>query len=60
VVAIEIKLARTVSRDAGRHLRWLKQRLGDGVLDRVMLSTGPSAHRREDGIAVVPLALLGP
>jgi hypothetical protein len=59
VVAIEIKLARTVSRDAGRHLRWLKQRLGDGVLDRVMLSTGPSAYRREDGIAVVPLALLG-
>ena len=30
------------------------------VLDRVIVTTGPEAYRRKDGIAVVPLALLGP
>lgn len=60
VVAIEVKLSRTVSDDDVRHLRWLGQRLGDRLLDRVILTTGPAAYRRTDGIAVVPLALLGP
>jgi predicted AAA+ superfamily ATPase len=60
VVAIEVKLARSVAHTDAKHLRWLKQRLGDRVLDRVILTTGPTAYRREDGIAVVPLALLGP
>lgn len=59
VVAIEVKLARSVSADDGKHLRWLKDRLGDRVLDQVIVTTGPRAYRREDGIAVVPLALLG-
>jgi predicted AAA+ superfamily ATPase len=60
VVAIEVKLARTVSNDDIRHLRWLEEKLGDRVLDRVIITTGPQAYRRDDGIAVVPLALLGP
>ena len=60
VVAIEVKLARSISDDDGKHLRWLKGKLGDGVLDQVIITTGPQAYRREDGIAVVPLALLGP
>jgi predicted AAA+ superfamily ATPase len=59
-VAIEVKLARSVSNDDGRHLAWLADKLGDRVLDRVILTTGPAAYRREDGIAIVPLALLGP
>jgi uncharacterized protein len=59
VVAMEVKLARSVSGDA-KHLTWLKEKLGDRVLDQVILTTGPEAYRREDGIAVVPLALLGP
>jgi hypothetical protein len=60
VVAMEVKLARTVTTADTKHLTWLKQKLGDRVLDQVILTTGPSAYRREDGIAVVPLALLGP
>lgn len=60
VVAIEVKLVRNVSSDDGKHLRWLKQKLGDRVLDQVIITTGPEAYRREDGIAVVPLSLLGP
>jgi predicted AAA+ superfamily ATPase len=60
VVAIEVKLARNASDGDGRHLTWLRDKLGDRVLDRVILTTGPAAYRRRDGIAVVPLALLGP
>jgi predicted AAA+ superfamily ATPase len=60
VVALEVKLTRDVSRDDGKHLRWLQAGLGDQVLDRVIVTTGPAAYRRDDGIAVVPLALLGP
>jgi predicted AAA+ superfamily ATPase len=59
VVAIEVKLARDVSRGDGKHLRWLRERLGAQVLDCVLVTTGPAAYRRDDGIAVVPLALLG-
>ena len=60
VAAIEVKLARTVSAGDAKHLRWLKEKLGDRVLDQVIITTGPNAYRRDDDIAVVPLALLGP
>lgn len=32
----------------------------DRVVDLVVITTGEYAYRRHDGIAVVPLALLGP
>jgi predicted AAA+ superfamily ATPase len=60
VVAIEVKLAATPSPGDEKHLVWLEQQLGDQVLDRVIVTTGVEAYRRSDGIAVVPLALLGP
>jgi len=58
-VAIEVKLARTVEPRHVKHLLWLKQQLGDDLADMVVLNTGPYAYRRDDGVAVVPLALLG-
>jgi len=60
VVAIEVKLAQTVDDGDTKYLTWLEERLGGGVLDRLIITTGPTAYRRKDGIAVVPLALLGP
>lgn len=60
VVAVEVKLARTVDDADVRHLRWLAKEVGDELLDAVMVTTGPEAYRRRDGIAVVPAALLGP
>lgn len=60
VLAIEVKLARTIGDGDVRHLRWLEAQLGDRVLDLVVVTTGPTAYRRQDGIAVVPAALLGP
>jgi predicted AAA+ superfamily ATPase len=59
VVAIEVKLARTVVEEHVRHLLWLRARMGEDLLDAVVVTTGPEAYRRRDGIAVVPAALLG-
>ena len=60
VVALEVKLSRTVSDHDVRHLLWLRERLGDQLLDAAVVTTGPYAYRRPDGIAVIPAALLGP
>jgi uncharacterized protein len=43
-----------------RHLNWLYEKIGDRLADRVVITTGRHAYRRPDGVAVVPLALLGP
>ena len=59
VVAIEVKLSAVVDRGDTKHLRWLRDQLGDRFLDGVVVSTGSDAYRDQDGIAVVPLALLG-
>lgn len=60
VIALEIKLSVTVSDADVRHLLWLRDRLGDELLDAAVITTGAHAYRRKDGIAVVPAALLGP
>jgi hypothetical protein len=60
VLAVEVKFAHTVRDDDVRHLRWLRDQLGDSVLDAIVITTGPDAYRRPDGIGVVPAALLGP
>ncbi|WP_169164575.1 ATP-binding protein [Cellulomonas taurus] len=59
VVAIEVKLASTVTDQDVRHLRWLRDKIGPDLLDAVVVTTGRDAYRRADGIAVVPAALLG-
>lgn len=59
VVAFEVKLARSVEDTDVRHLLWLREQLPDDIADLVILTTGPAAYRRRDGVAVVPLALLG-
>jgi len=59
VLAIEVKLASTVTERDTRHLHWLAGQLGPRLLDAIIVNTGPTAYRRTDGIGVVPLALLG-
>jgi hypothetical protein len=39
---------------------WLADQIGPELLDATVIPTGPQAHRRNGGIAVVPAALLGP
>ena len=59
VVAIEVKMAATVGDHDVRHLVWLADRIGSGLVEAAIITTGSSAYRRPDGVAVVPLALLG-
>ncbi len=59
ILAIEVKLGAVVDDDYVRNLRWLREHLGENCLDTVVVTTGPHAYRRGDGIAVVPAALLG-
>jgi predicted AAA+ superfamily ATPase len=60
VVAIEIKLGPQPRDEDLRHLKWLRNSIGEDLLDAIVVTTGPSGYRREDGIGVVPAALLGP
>lgn len=50
ILGIEVKLAPDVNDS---------DIMPDRVVDLVVVTTGSSAYRRSDGIAVVPLALLG-
>lgn len=60
IVGIEVKLAPQVSDADVRHLLWLREQMPDTVVDLIVVTTGAVAYRRQDGVAVVPLALLGP
>ncbi len=60
VLGIEVKLSATVDDRDVRHLLWLREHLGESLVDMVIVTTGADAYRRPDGVAVVPLALLGP
>lgn len=59
-IAYEVKLAATVDDNDVRQLRWLKDRLGELLLDAIVIHTGPAAYRRDDGIGVIPAAMLVP
>ena len=60
IVGIEVKLAAAVGNSDVKHLLWLRDQIPDRVADLVVVTTGKAAYRRPDGVAVVPLALLGP
>ncbi len=59
VLALEVKLSRSVDDRDVRNLLWLRDQIGDDLIDAAVITTGPEAYRRPDGIAVVPAALLG-
>lgn len=58
IAALEVKLSASVSDRDTRHLRWLAERIGPDLADAAVVTTGPEAYRRRDGIAVIPAALL--
>lgn len=59
VLAFEVQLASTPTDADTRHLHWLGEQLGSRLIDKVIVNTGTHAYRRDDGVAIVPLALLG-
>lgn len=60
IVAVEVKLKRTIRDEDVQQLHWLRETIGVEMADAIVVSTGGSAYRRSDGIGVVPAALLGP
>jgi hypothetical protein len=56
---MEVKLSAVVGDDDVKNLLWLKQQIGNDLLDALVINTGPQAYRRQDGVAVVPAALIG-
>jgi predicted AAA+ superfamily ATPase len=60
VLGIEVKLADRVEDADTRHLHWLRDRIGADLIDSVVVYAGERAYRRRDGVAVIPLALVGP
>jgi predicted AAA+ superfamily ATPase len=60
VLAVEVKLANRVDDADVLHLHWLREKIGADLIDTAVVNTGPDAYRRRDGVAVIPLALLGP
>ena len=60
LAAIQLTAAPTAEGVDVAPLHWLRGRYPDRVADLVVLTTGPRASRRPDGIAEIPLALLGP
>ncbi len=59
IVAIEVKLTKEVHSNDVKHLNWLHKQIGGELIDKVIVTAGNYAYRREDGVAVIPLALLG-
>jgi predicted AAA+ superfamily ATPase len=60
ILGIEVKLSPLVTDDDVKHLLWLKANAKTDVIDLIVITTGDTAYRRKDGVAVVPLSLLGP
>jgi len=58
VIAIEVKADSAPGPPAGRHLRWLRDELGDRFLQGVVLHTGPDIFELDDRIAAVPICAL--
>src|SRR5699024_2328448 len=59
ILAFEVKLSATITDSDVRHLHWLRDQIGDRLIDSAVINTGPGAYRRSDGVGVIPLGLLG-
>lgn len=60
VLGVEVKLADRVEDTDVKHLHWLRDRVGEDLIDAIVIYAGEHAYRRRDDVAVVPLALVGP
>lgn len=58
VLAIEIKADATPGRDAGRHMRWLADRLGSDFRRGIVFHTGPRSFQYEPSIWYLPISAL--
>lgn len=59
LIGFEVKLSVSVTDTDVRHLLWLREQFPEDVVDLAVLYSGPAAYRRADGVACIPLDLLG-
>jgi predicted AAA+ superfamily ATPase len=59
LLAIEVKLAAVIDDEDTAALHWLERSLPDYTVAKVVITTGPYAYTRPDGVHVVPAVLLG-
>ncbi|MCL2423066.1 MAG: DUF4143 domain-containing protein [Micrococcales bacterium] len=60
VVGIEVKASEQAGSDAVDHLHWLGRTFTDVQVAKVVVTAGREAYTRDDGVHIVPAALLGP
>jgi predicted AAA+ superfamily ATPase len=60
IIGFEVKLGAVIGSAATEHLAWLERTFSDYQVTKVVVTTGPEAYTRDDGVHVVPAALLGP
>lgn len=58
VIGIEIKADAAPGPDAGRHLRWLRDGIGDRFAVGLVLHTGPRPFRLDESILALPICAL--
>lgn len=58
VVGIEVKASATVAAADFRHLRWLRERIGDRLAGGYVLHLGPETGSFGDGMAALPLSAM--
>jgi len=58
VIAIEVKASAAPSADDARHLRWLRDELGNRFVRGVVLHTGPRIYRLSEEIIAAPISTL--
>ncbi len=58
LLAFEVKADAAPDRDSGRHLAWLRDRLGDRFLAGVVFHTGPRLFELDERIVAAPIAAL--
>ena len=58
IVALEIKAAVAVGESDIRHLRWLRDRIGERFAQGIVLHTGPGMFGLSDRISAAPISVL--
>ncbi|MGE5282496.1 MAG: ATP-binding protein [Chloroflexota bacterium] len=58
LLAFEVKADAAPGRDSGRHIAWLRDRLGDRFLVGVVFHTGPHLFELDERIVAAPIAAL--
>ena len=60
IVLIEVKSKSAITTHDVRHLNWFEEKVkGEFKVQKIIVTTGSQAYTRQDGVHVVPVALLG-